>query len=86
MSYDDETGQEEQRECPYCGAPLKRPYWQHVQSQHGEEYAAKETWIQLYKDYAGMGMDSMVCFIVISELFNATPEEVESFLKGAGAL
>jgi len=57
-----------------------------ISTEDPEEYAAKETWVQLYKDYAGMGMDSMVCFIVISELFNSTPDEVESFLKEQGVL
>ena len=43
MSFDDEEGIEEHRNCPYCGEPLSRPYWVHVQSEHPEEYAAKET-------------------------------------------
>ncbi|MHA1343457.1 MAG: hypothetical protein ACTSQG_05690 [Promethearchaeota archaeon] len=77
---------EEQRDCPYCGQKLKRPYWQHIQSEHPQEYAAKETWVQLYKDYKSMGMDDSICLMVIGELFNANPTEIESFLKQKGVL
>jgi len=69
------------RECPYCGEVLQRPYWKHIQSEHADEYAAKSTWVQLYKDYAGMGMDKTICLMVIGELFNAEPDEIESYLK-----
>ena len=74
------------RECPYCGVLLEHPYWAHVQEAHPDEYQKHETWITLYKDYSGMGMDPSICFMVIGELFNATPQEVESFLKKKGAL
>ena len=71
---------EEERECPFCGEKkLKHPYWTHVQQKHPEEYAKKVTWIQLYQDYRSMGMDSGVCLMVIGELFNADPSEVNSF-------
>ena len=76
----------ESRFCPYCGVKLSRPYWQHIQREHPEKYAAKETWISLYKDYKGAGMDETISIMVISELFNATPEEIKSFLKNAKAL
>ncbi|MFX1274621.1 MAG: hypothetical protein ACFFBP_09695 [Promethearchaeota archaeon] len=69
------------RKCPYCGVLLKHPYWAHVQSAHPEEYEKNETWITLFKDYSGMGMDKAICFMVIAELFNSSPEKVESFLK-----
>ena len=59
-------GEEEGRNCPYCGIPLKHPYWQHVQSEHPEEYARNETWIQLYKDYTSMGMDQAMSLMVIA--------------------
>ncbi|MFX1236916.1 MAG: hypothetical protein ACFFAS_04370 [Promethearchaeota archaeon] len=72
---------DEARECPYCGQTLKHPYWQHIQSSHPDEYAKNETWITLYKDYNSMGMDPSICFMVIAELFNSTPDQVKSFLK-----
>lgn len=71
----------EQRKCPYCQATLRKPYWKHIQSEHPEEYKQKSTWVQLYKDYAGMGMDKSICLMVISELFNTTPNEVETYLQ-----
>ena len=74
---------EESRFCPYCGVALQRPYWQHIQTKHPEKYTQKETWIQLYEDYTGLGMDETTSLMVISELFNATTEEVKSFLKNA---
>jgi hypothetical protein len=74
------------RECPYCGKPLKHPYWSHVQSEHPEEYAKKETWVELYKDYKSMGMQKAMSLKVISELFNAKPDEIESFLKSKNIL
>ena len=74
------------RNCPYCGELLSRPYWQHIQANHPDEYTAKKTWIQLYKDYSGMGMDKAICLMVIGELFNAEPDEIESFLKGEGVI
>ena len=79
----DET---ESRFCPYCGVELKKPYWKHVQKEHSERYAQKETWVQLYKDYKAAGMDETISITVISELFNATPDEIKSFLKNAKAL
>ncbi len=69
------------RECPYCGKMLRHPYWQHVQKKHPKEYEKNETWIQLYKDYVSMGMEKSMCLMVISELFNASQDDVESYLK-----
>ncbi|MBN1802398.1 MAG: hypothetical protein JW891_12880 [Candidatus Lokiarchaeota archaeon] len=77
---------EEARECPYCGEMLSRPYWHHIQENHPQEYAKHETWISLYKDYSSMGMDQSICFMVIAELFNSTPDQVKSFLKKNNAL
>jgi len=81
MSKDDET-----RFCPYCGISLKHPYWEHVQSEHPDRYTQKETWIKLYKDYRKLGMDEEISLTVISELFNATTDEIKSFLKNKNAL
>ena len=81
MSKDDET-----RFCPYCGISLEHPYWEHVQSEHSERYTQKETWITLYKDYRKLGMDEEISLTVISELFNATTDEIKSFLKNKNAL
>ncbi|MBA7546524.1 hypothetical protein ES705_38916 [subsurface metagenome] len=75
--------EEESRFCPYCGIALKQPYWAHVQAEHPEKYSQKETWIKLYEDYTGLGMDETTSLMVISELFNATQEEIKSFLKNA---
>lgn len=83
MSFGDD---EEERRCPYCGEALQRPYWQHVQKFHPAEYAEHSTWVQLYKDYSAMGMTKQISLMVIGELFNASPEEVESFLKESGEL
>ncbi len=57
---DDDNSNFNDRTCPYCNAPLRnRPYWRHVEQEHPEEYANdKATWIQLFKDYTAMGMDS----------------------------
>ncbi|MCJ7647972.1 MAG: hypothetical protein MUP85_05120 [Candidatus Lokiarchaeota archaeon] len=79
----DET---ESRFCPYCGIELKHPYWRHLQKEHSERYAQKETWVQLYKDYKAAGMDQIISIQVISELFNATQDEIKSFLKNAKVL
>jgi hypothetical protein len=76
MSYDEES-----RYCPYCGVKLTHPYWQHVQKKHPDKYAQKETWIKLFQDYTAVGMDTETSLKVISELFNATEDEIESFLK-----
>jgi hypothetical protein len=78
--------EEESRFCPYCGEKLKHPYWQHVQKEHPNKYAQKETWVKLYQDYIGVGMDKETSLKVISELFNATEDEIESFLRNADAL
>ncbi|MBD3343180.1 MAG: hypothetical protein GF353_29045 [Candidatus Lokiarchaeota archaeon] len=72
---------DEGRECPYCKKILHHPYWQHVQKEHPDEYAKNETWISLYKDYIGMGMDQEMSIMVISELFNQTVDDVKSYLK-----
>jgi hypothetical protein len=76
MTYDEES-----RYCPYCGVKLKHPYWQHVQKEHPDKYAQKETWIKLFQDYTSVGMDIETSLKVISELFNATEDEIESFLR-----
>jgi hypothetical protein len=75
------TYEEESRFCPYCGVKLTHPYWQHVQKEHPDKYAQKETWIKLFQDYSSVGMDTETSLKVISELFNATEDEIESFLK-----
>ena len=77
---------EESRFCPYCGVPLKHPYWQHIQAKHPDKYSQKETWIRLFEDYTSLGMDPATSLMVISELFNATQEEIKSFLKNAKVL
>ncbi len=74
------------RKCPYCSQVLKHPYWQHVQSKHSDEYAKNETWVQLYKDYSSMGMEKSMCLMVISELFNAPQDDIESYLKNNNIL
>ena len=35
---------------------------------------------------SGMGMDKAICLMVIGELFNSQPDEIESFLKGEGVI
>jgi len=70
------------RKCPYCGMILDHPYWRHIESEHPEEYLNDQaTWIQLYKDYLGMGMDQDLCVKVISELFNQSEKDILDFLK-----
>jgi len=64
----------------------KHPYWQHIQTEHPDKYSQKETWVQLYKDYSSLGMDTSTSILVISELFNATTDEIESFLKNANLM
>ncbi|MFX1477466.1 MAG: hypothetical protein ACFFCI_04995 [Promethearchaeota archaeon] len=76
----------ESRFCPYCGQELEHPYWAHVQAEHPDKYSQKETWIKLYQDYIGLGMDETTSLIVISELFNATQEEIKSFLRNANVI
>ncbi|MHA2038091.1 MAG: hypothetical protein ACW98X_16770 [Promethearchaeota archaeon] len=73
----------ESRFCPYCGVALKHPYWAHIQDKHPEKYTQKETWIKLWQDYRGLGMDQQTSLMVIAELFNATQDEVKSFLENA---
>jgi len=65
---------------------LKKPYWVHIQKDHPEKYAQKETWIKLYQDYRKIGMEKDKCINVISELFNSTVEEIKSFLKNSKAI
>ena len=77
------SDEEGSRFCPYCGIALHHPYWQHIQKEHPEKYSQKETWIKLYQDYTGLGMDEATSLMVISELFNSTQEEIKSFLKNA---
>ena len=62
------------------------PYWQHIQKKHPDKYSQKETWVQLYEDYTGLGMDMSTSLMVISELFNATTEEIKSFLVNANII
>ena len=71
------------RTCPYCGIELvKAPYWRHVEQEHPSEYASdRSTWIQLFKDYSSMGMDSELCIQVICDLFNQTKDLIRDFLK-----
>ena len=58
-----------------------------LNKKHPEEYANdKATWIQLFKDYTAMGMDSKASMTVISELFNHTPDEIEDFLRENGVI
>jgi len=71
----------EGRTCPYCGAVLYHPYWQHVQTNHSNEYQRNETWIQLYKDYTSMGMSQEMSLMVISELFNQTIDDIKAYLE-----
>lgn len=78
--------EEESRFCPYCGIELQHPYWAHVQAEHPEKYTQKETWVKLYTDYTSLGMDETTSLLVISELFNATQEEIKSFLRNAKVL
>ena len=80
------TDDDESRYCPYCGIKLEHPYWQHVMSAHPDKYEQKETWIKLYQDYTNLGMDQKISLTVIAELYNATIDEVKSFLKNANAL
>ncbi len=67
--------------CPFCGKKIDKPYWSHVQTEHPAEYEKKQTWIKLYKDYIGMGMDQEMSLQVIAELFNTSTKEVKSFLQ-----
>jgi len=71
----------DERECPYCHKIIRRPYWVHIQKKHSAEYEKNETWIQLYRDYESMGMQKDMCLMVISELFNVSQDDVESYLK-----
>jgi hypothetical protein len=80
------TKDSEGRTCPYCGEILHHPYWQHVQSQHPNEYAKNETWIQLYKDYTSMGMSQEMSLMVISELFNQPMNDVKEYLEKTDSL
>ncbi|MBD3187006.1 hypothetical protein GF325_09280 [Candidatus Bathyarchaeota archaeon] len=70
------------RVCPYCKKEIQtRPYWSHVAKEHPEEYEnSKTTWYPLFKDYILAGMDINTILTVMPELFNATREEIESFL------
>ncbi len=73
---------EASRKCPYCGIPLKNPYWRHIESEHPKEYRSdKNTWIQLYKDYVSMGMSKNVAIQVICQIFNREEHIIEEFLK-----
>lgn len=72
--------------CPFCGKKIDKPYWSHVQTEHPAEYEKKQTWIKLYKDYIGMGMESTISLQVIAELYNTKSAEVSSFLKKHGIL
>ncbi len=65
---------------------LKIGNWSHIQASHADKYTQKETWVKLYQDYRKLGMDEEISLTVISELFNATTEEIKSFLKDKKAL
>jgi hypothetical protein len=73
----------EPRKCPYCNKPLtSHPYWKHIQEAHPAEYESdKNTWIQLFKDYTGMGMGKDITLNVISEIFNKPTDLIEAYLK-----
>ncbi|MHA1792221.1 MAG: hypothetical protein ACTSVI_06215 [Promethearchaeota archaeon] len=70
------------RICPYCKKEINtRPYWNHIALEHPKEYEnSKSTWYPLYKDYVLAGMDINTILMVMPELFNASKEEIESFL------
>ena len=78
----------EKRKCPYCGKELvERPYWRHIEREHGEEYATdKATWIQLFKDYTSAGMDKDKSIEIICEIFNKKESEIVEFLQTHGEL
>jgi len=60
--------------------------WSHIQASHPDKYTQKETWVKLFQDYRNLGMDEEISLTVISELFNATTDEIKSFLKDKKAL
>ena len=78
----------EAKKCPYCDTMLlQRPYWRHIEQQHPKEYNSdKETWIRLYNDYTGMGMNEFTTLTVIAEIFNKDPEIVKAFLEEHGII
>ena len=81
----DEGVLEQKRTCPYCSVVIEtRPYWSHIATEHPSEYENSQgTWLPLYKDYASAGMDIGTILMVMSELFNASSKDLESFLMHA---
>ncbi|MBN2151466.1 MAG: hypothetical protein JW839_08475 [Candidatus Lokiarchaeota archaeon] len=78
----DESVLDQKRTCPYCSKVIEtRPYWSHIATEHPAEYENSQgTWLPLYKDYATAGMEIATILMVMSELFNAKSEDIESFL------
>ncbi len=78
----DEAPPEQKRTCPYCSIVIEtRPYWSHIATEHPSEYENSQgTWLPLYKDYSSAGMDIATILMVMSELFNASSKDLESFL------
>jgi hypothetical protein len=78
----DENVPEQMRTCPYCSKVIEtRPYWSHIATEHPTEYENSQgTWLPLYKDYTSAGMDIETILMVMSELFNASTKDLESFL------
>ncbi|MHA1715347.1 MAG: hypothetical protein ACTSXU_09210 [Promethearchaeota archaeon] len=72
----------ELRKCPYCDEMIEtRPYWNHIATKHPKEYEnSRTTWYPLFKDYVLAGMSIDTILMVMPELFNSTPEEIENFL------
>ncbi len=78
----DEIPLEQKRSCPYCSIVIEtRPYWSHIATEHPTEYENSQgTWLPLYKDYSSAGMEITTILMVMSELFNASSKDLESFL------
>ncbi|MHA1699758.1 MAG: hypothetical protein ACTSWN_13015 [Promethearchaeota archaeon] len=72
----------ELRKCSYCDEMIEtRPYWNHIATKHPKEYEnSRTTWYPLFKDYVLAGMSIDTILMVMPELFNSTPEEIENFL------
>jgi hypothetical protein len=81
----DENVPDQMRTCPYCSKVIDtRPYWSHIATEHPSEYENSQgTWMPLYKDYASAGMDIATILMVMSELFNASSKDLESFIVHA---
>ncbi|MHA1731313.1 MAG: hypothetical protein ACTSU5_05185 [Promethearchaeota archaeon] len=78
----------EARKCPYCGVALKHPYWQHLSTEHPEEFASdRENWKSLFNDYTQVaGMPAEISIKVIAELYNVSEGDVNSFLQHEGLM